>query len=1019
MRPIRLEMCAFGPFADKTVIDFSKFNHGLLLVAGDTGSGKTTIFDAITYALYNDVSGSTREANMMRSEYAKPNEETYVQLDFSHNNKIYRVKRNPRYQRAKLSGEGTTEQVARASLILPSGHEVDDLRKVDQHIVNILGIDKDQFKQIVMIAQGEFLKLLTASSADRSRIFRTIFDTKYYEDLQAVLKVDESKLESELSKINSQKEIIKSKINLPEDYELKEDLLKCLDEIIAVNEKDLSVLEQEISKIENIKIKETESLSKAIEHNSTLDQYQSLKKQEEDLLNEKEIISELVNEIRLMDLISKNIIATEKEMLNKQKSLFEEQERLKSIEVKLEENNISLEKALADQKLMKEIAHSFDERKLKIKRLEDTFADYEKLNNLQNELIKNQNEKQKITQNINANKNLIQNLEVSIKELGNRKDQYIQVNNESLSLNSKLKDKKTELDRLNEIVDKYKLIKTRSQKIYIFEEQYSRLESKIKAMSQDYEINESNFYRSQAGILAQRLIEQEPCPVCGSTEHPQKASLEEGLLTKEELESLSKDLDKLKQERMELSNKLSALNAENAKDRELIDLSVYKDDSLDSLIEQKTNLENTIKDMMSRSDSYQKELEKLAVDEEELIKSQNKLEEAKSNLDKLSIEDLTNNIVRLDQQILNLNKGIEYSSLSEAKSAYEMMSKSLEEDERKVSEADSKIQDLKANEKTLQSNIADLNSRIEKLTYDYEQAHLNFNTSLIENGFKNYADYQVLVEKIDKYDKMKVEVDEYKQNKDKLKFQIIEIEKRLSSQVKINTLEIEENINLINAEITKLSSERDEERYRLKTHQSLKEEYESYEKEYRELEEKYRYVSIINKTANGSIPGKERISLEQYVQSAYFEFIIDEANKRFMKMTNNQFELFRQEKASNLRSQSGLDLEVLDNYTGTRRSVKTLSGGESFKASLSLALGLSDVTQAKSGVVAIEAMFIDEGFGTLDEKSLDQAMRTLMELADNDRLVGIISHVPELKTLIDQKIIVNKTEKGSNVSLEY
>ena len=205
----------------------------------------------------------------------------------------------------------------------------------------------------------------------------------------------------------------------------------------------------------------------------------------------------------------------------------------------------------------------------------------------------------------------------------------------------------------------------------------------------------------------------------------------------------------------------------------------------------------------------------------------------------------------------------------------------------------------------------------------------------------------------------------------------------------------------------------------MKTHLSLKEEYESYEKEYRELEEKYRYVSIINKTANGSIPGKERISLEQYVQSAYFEFIIDEANKRFMKMTNNQFELFRQEKASNLRSQSGLDLEVLDNYTGTKRSVKTLSGGESFKASLSLALGLSDVTQAKSGVVAIEAMFIDEGFGTLDEKSLDQAMRTLMELADNDRLVGIISHVPELKTLIDQKIIVNKTEKGSNVSLEY
>lgn len=1021
MRPLELRINAFGPYAQETLVDFSKFKSGLFLISGDTGSGKTSIFDAMTYALYNEVSGSTRDASMMRSDYAKSTEETFVELKFTHHQEEYIIRRNPRYQRAKLSGEGMTEQVARASLFLPNGQEIDDIKTVDQKIRELLGIDIKQFKQIVMLAQGEFQKLLNSSSSERSQIFRTIFNTKFYEELQEVLKQDEGALRKELSQINLNIENLVAKIKIPKDCEMTQNLKDDFDRI----------LEQE-KRVQAKLSKERNDINKTIESlNNRITLAQALNKDLESLKENEEALIKLIENEADIDKIKVNILQIEKAH-NKIKPLENNykanQSNLKTEQLNKESNQ---NKLLASQKNLEEektkyqalemIEKKFKDRHIALHKISDSFVIYENLEYQRKELkdLEQRKSQSKLSldnliRSINANKTM---LESYIKE-----EEIYKRNIEALGvLDSNIREGKQEEIRLKNLIKFIKEVTIQNNDIKSMESRYKLIVENFQKLNSSYQAFETDFYQSQAGVLATRLEDNLPCPVCGSKDHPNPAIVANKVLGKEELDEKAKELDEARTKRNNLSQDLSNsnLNIETTKKR--INELLLDNEKKEEIVKKKSEVEAKLESYLKKKNLLEKENEDIKKDIDK-VENQEKVIKEEEALFEKSKDDLTSlnlNLNSVQVKLSNLEENLVYNTLEDAQDKYKEEKTRLEHDEKLVQRSKEKIQELKSEIRELNRLIEDLRLREKNLEAAVLKSKGIFYASLKTEGFTNKEVYKKYLSDENKLESYKKQVQTHQEKQTSLKQEIISLRKRTLNKefVNINSL----NQRLIQQkEQEKLKQESyDQVTFSIQHNEMLYKEYLALDKNSKILRERYAYVSSLSKTANGALSGQAKVSLEQYVQSAYFEYIIDEANKRFMQMTDYRYELFRQEEASDKRSQSGLDLEVLDNYNGKRRPVKTLSGGESFMASLSLALGLSDVTQSSVGGVEIEAMFVDEGFGSLDEKSLDQAMKTLMDLADEERIVGIISHVPELKALVDQQIKITKSDKGSSVKIEY
>lgn len=941
MKPIKLVLSAYGPFPDKTVIDFDKLgSDGVFLISGPTGSGKTTIFDGICYALYGTASGNLRTPKMMRSTYAEPDIKTFVELTFSSHDKEYRIKRRPEQEIKKIKGNGTTVRPSDVSLeILDGGSTVlTGKREVEEKIKEIIGLDANQFRQVTMIAQGEFLKVLNSSTEERMEIFSKIFKTGRYTWLQEELKLavkDMSTCVSEIEKELNQEfnSIFTPEFLENEDasidlsgllYTQKKDMLEKAYHNIKEKGKENIVLKDELMKEKEQLIKESANLESIINHFSKLNE---ISDKLENLDSEKDSIVKNQNSIPKMKKDIEDMIST----ISKLEALIPRYQKLEAHRDKISKQS-------------------------------------EELNSRKENIRQLNNKCDQIKKSLDSNKT---NLEKIEKELNTSEDVNIQLN---LRLNFQ-----SSLEKVLNIIER---IETLNKKFNEVSEKAREHQIAYISLKEEYNNMEVFYLKQQAGILARDLEDDKPCPVCGSTSHPNPAKSADVLFEKADLESKKSELEKAEDIFNKSSQEASLIKGNRDVTEEEFKSSIAT--LKNSFDEQKNSFKKIIAEYVNDSFDLTKEnyLNINAILREEI----NNLKEIQSTLVeykkkhtllKASINEYEKDLNTLIED--NNNQKEDYNRLAgEYKASKELYENELTQLEYKNLESlNAIISNRRSDLDKGKKEITDLETKIENYYTQYNNLISGRQTllSLIEGKNETVVrnDYESFNLKVDN-----------------LKTQIVSVE-----------YEITENLSIS---------------------KNISRALDIYEKSLPILDDKKNLLdqySNLSATCSGELPGKAKIKLETFVQMAFLDRILARANIRLLKMSEGRYMLNRDDKGDNKRSQTGLDLSVHDLSNNTFRSTKSLSGGESFQASLCLALGFADEIQNSSGGIQIETMFIDEGFGTLDNVALKNAVDSLVDLSKGNKLVGIISHVDELRERIDKGINIEKSSfKGSKLTIQ-
>lgn len=804
MRPLNLTMSAFGPYAGQTTVDFSVLGtSGLYLITGDTGAGKTTIFDAITYALYGEASGESRESSMLRSKYAAPETPTFVELTFLNGGKTYTVRRNPEYTRPKTRGTGTTVQKADAELTMPDGRIITKARDVTATVTDIVGVDREQFARIAMIAQGEFRKLLLAQTDERKAIFRQIFHTGQYQALQNRLKEEAAALDRQCGELEAGLRQAAGSIRcdapeiLPDALDT-DALLAALDTLLHADEAALTQAQAEHAETETQREQVLSDLGKA-----------------------------------------EALEAARGKLAEAESAWTEAQAEMKAAQA-------ALDTATASQP-------EIQSRRQGITRLEDALRRYEQLDTLRAQA---EAERKRLAQ------------------------------------------KRSDLDAARARTDAAaKALETARGKL--------SGQPKLAVAA------------AQAGHAQDAAAQRCAQLAALETQRQQCAELETALTAAQSCRALTPPLDP-----DTLAETLPALRAAAARDAE-------------ALAAQHTAQQQALSALQALEAG-------LPAQEEALRRQQADIQERAQELSARAARcaELDAETERRAQELPHENRAAAQRALVETRTQCEALQQALDTARERSSAAQSVLAALTGKRDALRAqiqaappaDIAALRTRRDALTVRAEQ---------------------------------------------------------LQRQISTCDARLEQN----RAARTAIDTRR---------------------QQHAAVRARWQWVHALAATANGAVPGKEKIMLETYIQTAYFDRILGRANTRLLIMSGGQYELRRCARAGDNRSQTGLELEVIDHYNGTARSVKTLSGGETFAASLSLALGLSDEVQATAGGVQLEAMFVDEGFGSLDSEALQQALAALVGVSGGSRIVGIISHVAELKDRIDRQIIVTKDRSGGS-----
>lgn len=917
MRPLKITMSAFGPYAGEVTLDMQKLGKsGIYLITGDTGAGKTTVFDAISYALYGEASGNYRENTTLRSKYASADTPTFVELEFEYNNEIYKINRNPEYPRPNKRGEGFTKQSANAELVMPDGSVITKIKEVNAKVEEIIGINKNQFSQIAMIAQGDFRKLLNCETNERSKIFRKIFKTEPYHNI-------EIKLSSLFNELKRNREKEKSGI---EQYINQ---LKC-------NENDTLSLELERAKSGDVLIEDVIKLAGEIINKDTLEYTKTQKNIES--INEE--IEKINSNIKLYENqeATKKAYAKASAKLEELKTKRNECEKAyKSAEAQRERlDDLTRKINLINSKMPK-----YDELKSLENSIKERTQSFEKSNNLlklkQQEITlleKEIDEKSKALEEVKGADLLVQKLTVQKEEINKKAEA--------------LKELKTEIDRCK---TEQKNLKNAQSFAKSALDEYGALEN-------EYNQIYIAFFNEQAGIIADGLKDGEPCPVCGSTSHPNLARKSENAPSQADVESAQNLVKKAQEKADKARDTASALKSRFDEIAANVKSAAKKLFGTD---------DNVFDDYNSNINALKKEYDCTLA----LLKTANEKLNLYQKLDK--------EIPKIQEKQKSLSD--EISTLNTQKASDEAF---ISENTKRVtsikSELDFESADLAKDKLKEYTNLSnDIKNTIEKSKNDFDDIKSKYDTqkgtkASLENALKEFKEIDLA-----SLNEKSLKLNEYKKDVD-------ETAKSLYSRIESNKLLVD-NIS--------------EKRDILKGY-----------------DDKYVWLKALSETANGDISGKEKITLETFVQMTYFDSIIRKANIRLLTMSDGQYELVRRSDAETLKKNEGLALDVIDHFNASTRSVSTLSGGESFMASLCLALGLSDEIQSSNGGIKLDTMFVDEGFGSLDGEALDRALSALTSLSQGNRLVGIISHVDALCDRIDNKIVITKDRTiGSNAQI--
>ncbi|WP_206460440.1 AAA family ATPase [Anaerovorax sp. IOR16] len=1034
MKPITLVMNAYGPYGGKVEIPFEQLGErGLFLITGDTGSGKTTIFDAITYALFGMVSGSTRTVNTLRSDFALNEEKTFVEFVFFHKNERYKVIRTPQYERPKKRGNGFVTQAVEAELLLPSGKVITKVKEVDEAIEKILGLDYKQWIQIGMIAQGEFLKLLNADSKTRSDIFRKVFHTDFFLNIQ-------QRLTQELSICRKEKEAAEQRllqytdgILLEEDSEKKcvftewqkEKNQYLIDEILTLLEEQLEedrIVEKhwenkiqqygmELRELTRKKAIAEESNRLFIQLDEALKEKTLLDEQYDKIQNKKQRVS-------LSKIVSEKILPL-KQIYKKSKDILEreglQQEELHQKLSSLNAIKLQKEKSFLQAAQMKEELNKFIGE---IATLKERIPQYELSEKLKQERDRLSIEEKRFIEEIKKSQEINETLK---KEKELRKD----IGQNHLSCTLSLEKKRAEEQKLKEKADALSNLISQIDHFHMEEEnyilecrKYEMLDLSVAELQTKCIEEEHRYLREQAGVLAQTLQDGEPCPVCGSKEHPNKAMVSKDAITKEMLnkmkQNVSEQLKRLQEAGNHLAEKKERTN--QGKKQIIFDYNkIFKnkikiislEDIKTCVIQEEQETGNQLTDNAKEIISLINQLDEILKEEKHLQKVEKMLLQQEMNQAGLQqqLQEYKEELAALDGRLLTIQKHGEIKDIKTAKQELYLLEKKKSEMEEIIKTVENEYQKIEKECYELKAVLLEKDRILPQMKSEYQLAFDEYLDALNKCGINEEECSNIEQNKIHLQEEER-EVEIYDQQVKECALLIGQLMKQTKGKEKISLEEYFNQIQILEEEDRQTKRKKEQVTIRLAQNLKTKENMIHAKNDAEEKQQRFAMVKELSDTANGNLAGKQKIAFESFVQGAYFDWILYHANQRFGLMTNGRYQLKKRENAMDLKSQSGLDLDVADAYTGKARTVKSLSGGESFKAALSLALGLSDVIQSSLGGIQMDTLFIDEGFGSLDSDSIQQAMQVLAQLTEGNRLIGIISHVDELKRCIDKKIIV-------------
>ena len=914
MRPLHLTMSAFGPYAGRISLNLESLGtSGLYLVTGDTGAGKTTIFDAICFALYGASSGGTRQPSMLRSKYARPDMPTEVELVFAYRNEIYQIRRNPEYDRPRIRGTGMTREAAGAELVMPDGRVIGKLSDVNEEIRTLLGVDKEQFTQIAMIAQGQFLKLLLANTTERQTIFRSLFKTGIYELIYSRLRHDMSELEAERNRLNAAMEQI------------------CQD--ISCDEYSIHYEEAEKARKREMPLQEIFPLLKSVA--------------EED-------------EKRLFEMNSaEGNLELQREELRKILARLEAQEKA--------ENQMDAAKtALNDiEPILPQLRSEMEQAQSRLSEVEKNVA---KLTGIERELAE-----------FDALEEKQEEFKAQKRKYDSEKDEIEKMSRSHTELQGKIEQNKKELNGLSETGSALEKIKARGneleqrkKRIEGFQSEAGRIENlqrRLTAQQDKLKMAESRaaeerkraenmrhtFNLEQAGLMASQLTDGEPCPVCGSRIHPQLASASEDAPTELQVKAAEKKAEEARSDANTCANETAAVLGEIKSARE-------------SLERQMDSYFGTVPEDI------------VAYLSAEQLRVSGESEQNKEEMLKLEAQNKRRSVL---EQVIPQQEEKEHSMLQKLTEGKEQLAR----DEARMNEIIREGKEIRA-----------------KLNYKSKAEALSIKIQLESENETIRRTAETT----------KTAFDSARLQETNLKARITELSGLLADRMDGNKNDIQTSLNQNASEKNAIADARQKVQMRISQNNRAMKRLQEKAEQLSLFDNRWRWMQSLYQTAGGTISGKEKIMLETYVQTTFFDEILQRANLHFLRMTDNQYELVRRRTPVNQRSQSGLEMDVIDHWNGSTRGVQTLSGGESFLASLALALGLSEEISCQASGVQMDALFVDEGFGSLDEDALEKAMAALQSLTEGNRLVGIISHVAELRRELDRQILVTKVPGGGS-----
>jgi len=859
MKPIKLELSAFGPFAGKVEVDFKKFEHdGLFLLHGETGAGKTTIFDAISYVLYGEVSGNTRGTNNLRSDFADPETETYVNLIFEYRGITYSIRRRPEYERPKKSGKGTTKTVASVEFIMPD-RTLTKTRDVKEAVEALLSVDHAQFKQIMMIAQGEFLDLVMAGSDKRTEIMRRIFSTGVFTGIQ-----------------------------------------KRLQDCAAEAKRQHDALKDELSRLERSVINDVDTSDSRLE---------ALAKKRAEVKKEMEAVV-----VRIDQAGQLNSALTE---LDKNKRSLAANEELSAV-IQNEFNALK-----ADEPRRKQTTIIISELESSLPRYKELTKKNDLCRDEKTKLEKAETDSSRLDKQIESETALLAVVKNTVSSLSSAEIDLLKVDGE---LQNGIKRAK-QIDSL----------RTAHQAWINDKKAYS-------AAQDDYLTKKRLFDDGIAGRLAGELSDGKPCPVCGAINHPNPARPLQNAPSQAELQKSESQYNFIRDK----CNKSMTIFENLSKELDIPENGIAE--SVTSI----SDLVTMLREKKKAAEENATTLELKRKEETSLTESISDRQQSRIALhDRVS--DLRTATAVLTNEIETLKKGLRHENESAARKELNDIKSKLANEVKTLEDKEHQAQAVSRSIASLTALIDDGNKRIALLATKLGAGQ----------GMVDLSGYEALRRELDV---LSVELE----NAERIALSAKEQNERAASEIAACKIKLESS------------------------------------------EELFRDADLLAKTANGNLAGKNKLQFETYVQQVYFDMVLEQANKRFRAITDERLVLSRRN-ADRLSGKAGLDLDVFDNWTQTYRPANTLSGGQGFMAALSLALGLSDVVQHHSGGVRIDAMFIDEGFASLDANSLDNAMNVVASLADGNRLVGIISHVEALNDRIENKVLIKRGKAGSEV----